>query len=93
MLDRTHQGPGTAELPGGSSDRVRVVVGLAIAGVLGVLYGYRRRRYIAAWIGAWLLLAASGYIISRGYASVGQVVLSPQEEVVYYQKSGRLLLD
>lgn len=77
LLDRSFEGPLANPLPSTDNPRrTSTYIGILIAGLLSILYAYRRRRYIAEWIGAWLLVALVGYIISRGYANADEAGLA-----------------
>jgi diguanylate cyclase (GGDEF)-like protein len=52
-----------------SPRRAGVYFGLMIAALFAVLYRQRRQRHVAYWSAAWVLLAITAYIISRGYAT------------------------
>jgi diguanylate cyclase (GGDEF)-like protein len=70
LLTRSLEGPLPTLIPEtDNSRRAAVFVGVLIAGLLSLLYALRRRRYIAEWIGAWILLSLSGYVLARGYAT------------------------
>ncbi len=68
ILNRSHGGGLTSPVPAGQPRRSAVYSGLMIAGVLGLLYAYRRRPYILYSMCAWILLSFGLYIVSRGYA-------------------------
>lgn len=79
VLDATVQAQGIPDPPT-TVIRPRVVASygaLMAAALLGVLYVYRGRAFIVYWILSWVLLAASLFLVSRGYAdvTVGGVVL------------------
>ena len=77
LLERSFEGPLDNPLPSGNNPRrTATYIGILIAGLLSILYAYRRRRYVAEWIGAWMLVALAGYIISRGYASADEAGLA-----------------
>jgi diguanylate cyclase (GGDEF)-like protein len=49
----------------------RTITGIAtllVAGLLSLLYFYRRRAYIVCWIAGWILIAASGLIATPQFA-------------------------
>jgi hypothetical protein len=63
------------------------------AALLGVLYIYRGRAFIVYWILSWLLLAASLFLVSRGYAdlTLGGIVLGMAQLLAAWS-AGLLLL-
>ena len=72
ILNRSLQGGVFEPLPAVENPRRQAVyLGLLITGLLCLLYGYRRQRYIGEWIGVWVLLTFTAYLISRGYANAG----------------------
>jgi diguanylate cyclase (GGDEF)-like protein len=61
----------------GRSRRAGMFGALLYAGLLVMVYRYRRRRYILHWSGAWGLMAIGMYVFSRsGNSTVGSLIIS-----------------
>ncbi len=72
LLNRTYEGPLPNPVPVTIQPRRLAAFGaLLFAGLLLLLYAYRRRTYILDWVAAWICLGLGMYVISRGYPTIG----------------------
>jgi diguanylate cyclase (GGDEF)-like protein len=56
---------------------------LLVAGLLFLLYFYRRRAYIVCWIAGWILIAASGLIAPSGLLAAPEFAGEESGDVAY----------